>query len=110
MRGSRGWCASPPTASGSTWARRPTESQASVDAELWVHPIGRASLLESAHTFPSLRVAETAGHANAVVQAEIVVDAGLDDIAGPRRGSPALRRGPAMSSSPASTTISACTT
>ena len=55
-----------------------------------MHPIGRAPLLERAEPFPGFGVAEAGGHADAVVQAEVVVDAGLDDAAGPRRGSAGL--------------------
>src|ERR1700678_4553426 len=57
-----------------------------------MHPVGRASLFEGADAFSGLRVAQTAGHADAVVQTEIVVDAGLDDIAGTWCGPTALRK------------------
>src|SRR5271166_3300929 len=87
--GSATCCRLPPTASGST-VKRPAGSQASLDAQLRMHPLWRASLFESADAFSGLRVGQTAGHADAVVQAEIVVDARLDDGACPWCGSAAL--------------------
>jgi L-ascorbate metabolism protein UlaG (beta-lactamase superfamily) len=73
-------------------AKGPAQSQASLHAELRVHPIGRAPLFESAEAFSGLRVAQTAGHADAVIQAEKVVDAGLDDSTGTWCSSTALRK------------------
>ncbi len=56
-----------------------------------MHPVGRATLLEGPEAFPRLGIGEAAGHADAVVEAEVAVDAGLDDPACAGCGPAALR-------------------